>query len=285
MSALPETPLERVDTGGRAVFMKREDLLPYGGGNKVPRFLHALARRTSERRVAALSDYGSHSFTVLTAMLRDPALGIDAIELWELPVAPDPYRRALARRYAETPGVHVRRGSTAGLLARWVWRGVARGSDTYRLGIGGTVSRSAASYEPTVRACVRQLEGAGADGAVVHVLPLASGDTARAVRAALRAAGRGQDHVAGVITGPWIGHAALTLRRPARLHLVKPRALDWEAYVAAARACHGQTGVWLDPEHTLPAWDTLARLPAAVRDMPVVFWVTCPRIQAPPFDT
>ncbi len=279
MIELPETPLQRV--GARELFLKREDLLPYGGGNKVPRFLHALAQRNGERHVAALSDYGSHSFTVLTAMARDPALAIDELELWELPIPPDPYHDALAGRYAEAPNVTIRRGSTVGLVLRWVARG--RRAGVCRLGIGGTVKDAGQTYQPAVEACGRQLLEAGVGGPAVHVLPLASGDTAVAVLSALRACGRDQDQVAGVITGPWIGHARLSLKKPEGFHLVKPRARSWDDYVAGARTCHGETGVWLDPSHTLPAWDSLDRLPAPLRDLPTVMWVTCPELVTPPF--
>ena len=60
-----DSPLEEVAGGlgaaGPRLFLKREDLLPFGGGVKVRRSL-PLAADGDPRPIAVLSDRGAHTF-------------------------------------------------------------------------------------------------------------------------------------------------------------------------------------------------------------------------------
>lgn len=279
---LPVTPLQRVPARngrpGGALFFKREDLLPFGGGNKVRRFLHFFERRPDRIHAAALSDRGAHTFGVLAAMRADPVLPLSRLTFYEHRVPANPYRERLARTYADCADIEVHRGAGALLWLRWRAAGLVRSSGRCRLGIGGRAPDADGAYTPVVDECVAQLADAGTpEGPVIHVFPMASGDMAGAFLRRFDERGLADHRVVGVMTGPRFSRAWLRLRYAgcARLTLRRARVLTWARYLEAAEACHAATGAWLDPVHAIHAWEALHRAPGALADATVVLWVTC----------
>jgi len=286
---LPVTPLERVPAGtGRpagTLFFKREDLLPFGGGNKVRRFLHFFERRPDCIRAAALSDLGAHTFAVLASMRADPALPLSALTFYERRVPANPYRERLARTYADCADIEVRRGAGVLLWLRWCAAGLVRSSRCRRLGVGGRAPDAHGAYAPVVDECVAQLADAGTpEGPVIHVFPMASGDMAGAFLRRFDERGLADHRVVGVMTGPGFSRAWLRLRYAARARLTLRRAgaLTWARYLEAAQACHAATGVWLDPVHAIHAWEVLRHAPEAFAEATVVLWVTCMHMPGAP---
>ena len=86
----------------------------------------------------------------------------------------------------------------------------------------------------------------------------------------------------GVLTGHPLARVRLRLRRPRDVAYATAGRLSWDAYVARAAARHERTGIWLDPGHTIHAWEALTGLPGTLRALPVMLWVTCPLVEGIP---
>lgn len=292
MTELPITPLQAVPDfftprgAGPAVFLKREDLLPFGGGNKVRRLLCWLDEQVRAGRppgrVAALSDQGSHTFGVLSRMAAEGRTPIRSLLFWERATPPTPYSRRIREGYLHRPDVVVQPGSLPGLLLRCASSRLFKRSEVAVLGIGGSVRTVAQPYRGVFAECREQLGGQGKGRARTwHVLPVASGNMADDFLRSIREGGRHNHRLVGVLTGPLPSRLLMRLHygRERKMTLLRMPLLAWQQYLEAAAEFFGRTGVWLDPNHAIHAARALARLKcSAGPDDAIVLWVTCPFI-------
>jgi hypothetical protein len=296
MSDLVVTPLESLPAEpaggcGPAVFLKREDLLPYGGGNKVRRLLAWIdelpaatpaAAIACPQTIAVLSYRGASTFLVLAELFRHGVFPCQSLLFWESNRPATPYVDQVRRRYVGQPGIAIVSGSVPALLARMGWtKWFGRGKVAV-LGIGGAVSPRSQPYRVALDECVRQLgEHRRPDGRIWHMLPAGSGTMLAGLAQAIHEAGYRDHRLIGVLTGPPISRRMLRwkYRGQRNVVLVLRQRMDWAEYLAAAMHFHERSGVWLDPTHTIYVAQTLAHLPAKVGPQDVVIcWVTCPRI-------
>lgn len=286
MNELPETPLEPfIDSppGGPTILFKREDRLPFGGGNKVRRFLTWLDERGGgPRSAAAFSDAGSHTFAVLTRMLEAGTCGIERLLFWERARPNTPYVERVRRMYAKHPRIEVVRGPTWLLTLKRLFCKTFRRSNWNVMGIGGAVTTHTLVYEPVLNELVRQLDAAGFAGRRVwHLLPIASGNTAEGLRRVWRERGWTNHRMLGVLTGPRFTRWFVRRRfnRSDDVTLVSAPAVSYDDYVAEAETFLRRTGIRLDPVHTIHTARLLRNLPPCVTpDDVVVYWVTCPAL-------
>jgi hypothetical protein len=264
------------------VFLKREDLLPFGGGSKVRRLLGAPALRDAPRRIAVLSERGAHTFVALARMRAGGALGDRDLLFWERGTPRTPYAEGNRARYAAAEGVRVRPGPLPVLLLRMLAARLFRRRSTRVLGIGGTVAGGRAAHRAAFEECVRQLAEAGvAGGRVGHVVAAASGAMADGFLDAIEAARLEGHRVLAVLTGPRAARARLRLRWLGKRHVLAARAPRFGEDEERSRleAFRARTGVRLDPRHVLPAAAWLDAPPAALAGADaLVLWVTCPRL-------
>lgn len=294
MRALPVTPLEPVPShtgsGMPRLFLKREDLLPYGGGNKVRRFVQWFEKNPAVRRVAVLSDRGSHTFWTLAQMLEGPLRksALNNFVFLERRRRPNPYIERLRQGYSPHPQIEVRTGRFLWLWLQYLEMKFFSGKGTRTLGMGGSIRNADAAYAAAMEDCVKQLAEAGVDGKRVwHVFPIASGNMADSFLRTFRKANLNEHRIFGILTGArparlWM---KLKYRFEPRILIKKRRRVTWRRYERAARHCYQLTGIWLDPRHTVCAWRALTRMPAEITaEDVIVFWVTSPLLAAPDFD-
>jgi hypothetical protein len=302
MIELPPTPLQGVPKDPAktepALFLKREDLLPFGGGNKVRRFLFWLKELSESesspgthlrnKTVAVLSDRGAHTFRVLTRMLEGEVSPIASLVFWERATPGTPYSNRIRRTYMNHPNISVRSGASLEMFLRFLWTKCLGASGTEVMGVGGSVSTKGQPYRKVFEECLRQLAELGkAETRVWHLFPVASGNMADFFLRAIREKTLTNHRVIGVLTGP-----VLLLRLFVRFKylwernivLVRRPRLSWSEYEAAATRFFKRTGVWVDPNHMLYAASLLDDLPPFVRrEDVVIFWVTCPFVQESDF--
>lgn len=288
MSPLAPSPLEALPPwpGLPPVLVKREDLLPHGGGAKVRRFLaHLAAARPDDRRpLAVLSERGAHTFVTLARLQADGALRRPLVFL-EAPAPRTPHAEANRALYAGRAGIRVVRGPLALLGLRWAAMR-ARPRTIECLGVGGQtpggVAAAAAAYDE-VRA---QLDARGPfPGRTLHLLAAASGTLVAGLAAGLARAGA-RDGLAVALTGPALARRRLRRRYAGdeRVFVLPYPPPSADGATAAARAFEAHGGVTLDPRHALRAWmaalDAAPRIAAAAERL--VLWVTGPLAGRPP---
>lgn len=293
MIELPVTPLQPVPdyfgrhAGGPRVFLKREDLLPFGGGNKVRRFLCWLQERSDKgqlagSRVAALSDRGAHTFLVLARMAASGRLPVRSLLFWERATASSPYSEKVRQGYLDRADVKVHSGGLLSLLLRYAWARLFRRTALCVLGIGGSARTVGQPYRGVFLECTRQLAEHGHETVRTwHVFPIASGNMADGFLRTMREESLRNHRLIGVLTGPMPSRLWVRLRYAleTRLSLLRLPRMKWRQFQEMAASFHRRTGVWVDPNHAIYAALALDRLPSAVgpKDA-VVLWITCPRL-------
>lgn len=254
------------------LYLKREDQLPFGGGNKVRRLLRWKERHPDLQRVAVLSDRGSHTFYCLSHMAKH----FNAITLYERACEATPYRECLREVYQSTPGVQVIEGSLPLLWLRSQQEGERL------LGIGGALPACANAYGAPMEECLDQLASEGKGHLPTwHVFPIASGTMADGFLQVLRERGVRNHQLCGVLTGhllskPWLHWR---YRMQSNVSLWRTAPLSWSHYHALASQVYESSGLWVDPHHGIYCWSILPELCASlalVRDSVLVYWVTSP---------
>ncbi len=256
------------------VILARMDLLPFGGGSKIPRFTAWLDQHPQATRFALLSDPGSHSFVSLARLLKGRNL---SATFFERDVPLNPYTQANRAFYLDNPAIQVRslKKPSAGLAVL----STLFEKHTVWFGPGGHVKGYGHVYDNFWHKAEEHLQALGLPNAT-HLLAVASADTLESFLTYHQQAGNAP-HVAGVLTGHPRLRGWLTRRFKAhrRVQLFLPRHLTWEEYQQAAHQFWQKSGVWLDPLHTIQLSELLPRLPPTTSA--AVLWVSCPNFSNP----
>jgi len=284
-SASPLQAAPELRPDGR-VFLKREDLLQPGGGNKVARFDAFFARHGRVRTVVALSNPGAHSLYVLSHYLTGPEResGADRLVFLERRMPLDPYFAALRQSYLHNPRIEVSRRPLwiqLFLFTLYRWFGRLVGART--IGIGGHLQQRPNPYLPAMEKCVQQLQQQAVTGPVVHLFAVASGDMADGLLQYVEAHPELDHRLVGVMTGPVATRPRLRFRyrRRSRLKLVQARPMNRRGYERTAETFYARTAVWIDPLHTAQIVRP-ALLSETGKGATLVLWMTQPFIEAPP---
>jgi len=305
------TPLEPLVEGaggsgsGRIIYLKREDVLPFGGGNKVRRFLAWLAeaRRDSDssgadrgdgqsaklhrhldqfESIGVLSYRGAHTFLVLAEMFRRGLVPARSLTFWETQREPNPYTELVRRKYLDQPNIDVIGGGTVRLLGQMTWARIRGGPRRLVAPIGGSMAPVAPPYREPLDQCIAQLAALGhRSERVWHLIPASSGVMLDGLRRAIRDRGADDHRVIGVLTGPLAARLKVAWRSRAQrdVLLVQPQRTSWRSYLRLARSFFAQTGIWVDPTHMIYSVRVLRELPRAVQPCDIVVaWITCPRL-------
>jgi hypothetical protein len=178
------------------------------------------------------------------------------------------YRAAVRAEYLRDSRVRTLRGATPALWLRSRAMGILPGHARWsRLGTGGTTGGDGAPHATAFRECAEQLYALGVEGPVAHVLPAASGETARGFLRAMDEGVAPSHRLALVATGPPIAR-----RRLERLLRGDPRV---ELRRAPQVPVDVAPPVPLDPVHGLCAAGAFEELRR--RGETAVLWVTAPR--------
>jgi hypothetical protein len=288
LARLPEgfpvdSPLQKVVLKGvhKEVFLKREDLLYPAGGNKVRRFRAWLDIHRKAHTVVAMSDPGAHTFQVLQSFLDQPRYNnrIKRLLFLETLRPTNPYSESIRTGYLGDKRIKV--------LAHPAWMqtillqlsGTVPGVAS--LGIGGSVRLSPNPFSAALEEAQGQVAQEGFDGRLLHIFPIASGTMLDGFLASPRQ--KSSDSFIGVMTGHPITRRLLSRKYSSEksVSLVAPEPIIWNNYIEKARAFHAQTGVWLDPVHTIHLLNAIERFSNQSADG-IVLWITCPRIADDP---
>jgi hypothetical protein len=288
VSAAEPTPLEAVPPwpGLPPLFLKREDLLPHGGGAKVRRFrAHLEAGAAEDRRpLVVLSERGAHTFLTLARMQRDGVLRRPLVFL-ERAAARTPYAERNRAEILAGPDVRLITGPLPWLLLRLAWLR-RRPAKFEVLGLGGQTPGGVAAAGEAYREARAQLAALGpCAGRTWHLVAAASGTLAEGLLRGIQERGAVGETLLVVPTGPPMVRRRLRhrLRSEPLVTVLPTPSPAWRSALAAARAFREHSGVWLDPRHALRAW-LAACSPPLARTVPqdrFVVWTTGPHIGDP----
>lgn len=273
LSPLQEVTLEKYTS---RFFLKREDMIGPVGGNKVRRFQAFFNQNPHLKKVVALSNPGSHTFKVLTAML-DDLEPLDFIFL-EREMSLSPYERKNREAYINHPQIHVSQAPFWKQWLKWLYYKTISSAHTGVIGVGGFTSVRPNPFQQALKECDQQLRDNGVSGSILHLLPNASGQMLDGLLA--ESINSDYEHTfLGVMTGDAMTQPYLRVKYLSykQVKLLKPRTCSHEKYTILANWFHRQTGVWLDPIHCVHSADVLHRettmFPSATN---TIVWVTCP---------
>jgi hypothetical protein len=289
----PLSPLQRVHALEKEfpVFLKREDLLVPGGGNKVRRFQAFFEETGQVDKVATLSDPGAHTFHILKHFLLDGDSdegigGAKQLIFLERKTPLTPYRETIRESYRQLPNIKVSQASSFIQLLRFMLYKYASFGRVQTIGIGGHVKATPNPFERAMEECIEQLKQEHIEGNVVHLFPISSGNMADGFLSYVHKKGVAQHSFVGVTTGDRFS-IPLLMRKYAKekkINLIKPNRYSYQEYVSKATEFHQKTSVWLDPIHTIHLTDVLedhsfpndSTFP---KDVTLVLWITCPYVK------
>jgi hypothetical protein len=211
------------------IYVKRMDLLPRGGGNKVPRFDSWFKNQGHVNRVMCLSNPGSHTFHVLSHYLNtDTDLpGADELIALEQSLDMPLYSLDLKKKYDKLSNVQ---SSTRPFLIQLLifllhkWTGW---NNTKTIGIGGHINIKENPYEKIFAETLAELP----EGKTAHIFPVASGNMADCFLDIIEK--RELNHqLFCVTTGAAITKYTLSVKynRNANINLLPKKRIDSEMY-------------------------------------------------------
>jgi hypothetical protein len=278
----PISPLQRVRTFPQQaqIFLKREDLIEPGGGNKVRRFQAFFEQHGLLDRVVAMSDPGSHTFQILLHFLRQhDGKGAKQLHFLERAASTSTYSDQVRKLYVDHPQVTFSHAPAFIQLIKFLAYKWFSGVQT--IGIGGRVQLSPNPFEMAFDECIRQLQEYNIEGPVIHLFPIASGNMLDGFLQRNARSAQMDHSFIGVTTGyrfsiPWL---KFKYRRYREVTFVRPIHHTMKQYRKRAARFHQHTGVWLDPIHTLHLCDVLETHPFQEQST-IVVWITCPYIDS-----
>lgn len=265
------------------VYLKRLDLLPWGGGNKVPRFDAFFREKGPLQRVAVMSDPGSHSFHILSHYLeREGEAGAASLLFLERRRPMTPYQAELRRRYLNRPEIRVIPGNQWIHLLRTLYYHTLKDPPVHVMGMGGHVRTKENPYESLFSECVDQLAGDERSTEITHLFPIASGNMADGFLEVIRRKQWTNHRLWGVMTGdpltrPWL---RLRFRKEKTLTLIRSESLNEASYWHRARKFYDDTGIWPDPTHTIHLLNTLDKKMVQNSGV-IIVWITQPLADGP----
>lgn len=296
----PLSPLQRVLAleKGYPIFLKREDLLFPGGGNKVRRFQAFFEKMGQVDRVATLSDPGAHTFYILRHFLVDGDSneeigGAKELIFLERKTPLTPYAEMIRQKYLQHPNIKVSQASSFIQMLRFMLYKYASFGRVQTIGIGGHVKVTPNPFERALEECVEQLKQEHIKGNVVHLFPISSGNMADGFLHYVHKQGLTHHFFVGVTTGDRFSIPLLQWKyaKEKRMKLVRPKRYSYAEYVNKATEFYQKTSVWLDPIHTIHLTDVLEDQPflknrtfpkvaTFPKDEPtLVLWITSPFVK------
>ncbi len=274
MSSSETCPLEK-HFYKREFYAKRMDLLPRGGGNKVPRFDNWFKNRGHIERVMSLSNPGSHTFHVLSHYLTDDPSKPGAAELiaLEQSMKVPRYSLQLKRQYDALDNVTSSTRPFLIQLLIFLWHTYTGWNKTKTIGIGGHIHIQENPYEQIFTETLHTLP----KGKIAHIFPVASGNMADCFLDIIKT--KKLDHkLFCITTGAAITHYSLGLKYlfNRNMHLLPKKNADSATYQAAAAEFYKACAVRLDPVHTIQT--ALYIGDPMFDEYTVVIWITNPLI-------
>jgi hypothetical protein len=268
------SPLEKHYWNNRSFFVKREDYLTPGGGNKVRRFHAFFQRYPNLKRMVTLSDRGSHTFLISHYFQTNKHHFL----FLERKRPKNEYSDRNKQCYKSNENTTVISKSFWKLLLLYgYYRFLCFDPRVKTIGIGGKVSEKLNPSANALEECMQQLEEMNEKGTIIHLFPIASGQMADGFLRVRHA--RTRHHLFGVMTGDKA--TLLSLRYKFRknkeqLTLIRKKNLTPEILDEKAISFYQATGIWVDPIHTVHLLPALEKITLTDKSSKVVLWITCP---------
>lgn len=288
MLDLPETKLKTVIIPGKNTprfFLKYESDLPFGGGNKVRRFLCWLDENKDAKEIHIASDVGSHSFLVLSQILQDLRYKHLVATFWERENSNfSPYRTQIRKNYLNNNKIRIQSYHFL-FFYKWLLNYVSR-NKTVLFTLGGSVFLKNNAYQKTLSECISQLKQFEiTHQRIWHLLPIASGTMSDAFLAFFEENKLYNHKIIGLLTGDKLLRPYLILKYffNKHIHLLETQSISWEKYIGLTHHFYEQNEILLDPIHTSHLALFLQKIPKWInQEDVVVVWLTQPYISTLP---
>lgn len=260
------------------IFLKCEYELPYGGGNKVRRFIQWLDENPYTKEVHIASDKGSHSFLIMNYILKNSCYQHIKGIFWEKENSTFiKYRENNRQIYLGNANITTRKFSIQFYL-NWFFS-----SNDHLYSLGGKVNTQKNAYEKAMNECIHQLNALKQTNHTIwHLLPLASGTMSDAFLSYFRQHKSNQHKLIGLLTGDKIYRKFLKTKYllTQNIYLLETETLTWNHYVTLAQQVKENHQIVLDPIHTCHLWNFLRNIPDWIssKDL-IVVWLTQPFIK------
>lgn len=237
-----------------------------------------LGMNSNAHTIIAMSDPGAHTFEVLQSFLDESRYRVHVKRLLFLETMrqTNPYSAAIHTRFMGDKRIHVLTGPawTQAILLELL--GLIPGFAS--LGIGGHVRLSPNPFSAALQETHGQVEMEGFTGKLMHIFPIASGTMLDGFLASRDPDGK--DSFIGVMTGHPVTRRLLSrkYRNDKSVTLVASQPITWSRYIKKGHEFHAETGVWLDPVHSIHLLKALENQCADG----IVLWITCPLITRDP---
>lgn len=272
------SPLQRILWPGRPgpVYLKREDLLLPGGGNKVRRFRQFFKEHPAYRSVVCLSDPGSHSFHVLRSFLNDPDFHLQNVIFLERKREVAPY--FLLRRKAYLNDRRIRIHSHGFFLSWLLLLYFGMTGKALSVGIGGSLRLESNPHGEAFLECREQLEKFGHDGPIIHLFASASGMMLRGFldkQAHWPSAKLMTCFTGDPAAWPWFQFRFRKEIHSGKFRVFRPSDLPKTPISSEEARAVSVPGFFIDPAHTIHLAGALNSGWVPTFE-PVVFWMTSP---------
>jgi hypothetical protein len=284
ITLLPETRLIELPFNKNRLFIKCENELPFGGGNKVRRLLCWLDENINAREIHLASDYGSHSFLVLSNILRHKNYNHLSATFWERENNTFiSYREKIRKNYLNNKLVDIKNFDY-----NFYMNYILKKNKAVLFSLAGKVFTKTSSYAQAMSECISQLKQKGIiNSPVWHLLPLASGMMADEFSRYLHAEAKTNHNIIGLLTGDPLLRLPLKMKYYySRIHVVNTRPISQDQYDILMNAFFQLSNMILDPLHTIYLWKYLEKIPAMIKnDAVIVMWLTHPTSITPATQT
>lgn len=259
----------QLDHYRQGVDLYRLDQLPFGGGNKVPRFIEFFSNNEKIKTLVAMSDMGAHTFNALIEFYENQGIHqIEKMIFLENTIGMTDYQEAIRQRYQSHPAVKVHSGSTWKMFVLYAYYKCMRRCTV--LGIGGHVKVKAPFFGMIFKDCLIKLPVSK----VLHILPVSSGDM---LKEFLKVADSEHHRFIGIMTGNPLSRLLLKyqFRHYKNVRLIKPKLISEEQYIKFGKKFYKETGISLDPVHSIQSMYLGNHLRRLHKEN-VVIWMTQP---------
>jgi len=281
MIILPETPLIELPFHKARLFIKCENTLPFGGGNKIRRLLCWLDENKQAEEIHLASDYGAHSFLVLSNILCHENYRHLVATFWERKNSTFiTYREHIRKKYLNNKSI-VLKNFNHTFYGKYILTSL-RNNKKILFSLGGKVPIRNNSYAKAISECISQLRQKGiTNSRVWHLLPLASGMMADELFQYLHASAHTNHTIIGLLTGEHALRPILKMKYYySKIHAINTHIMPHKQYDSLADSFYKLSNIILDPLHTIYLWEYLEKKsPLMKKNDIVVMWLTHPQLE------
>jgi hypothetical protein len=269
--------LQQYTYQGQSFYVVREDLVPFGGGNKVRRYLSWLKENPTVSEIHILSNPGMHSLLSICTILKDMNFHHIKLFLWELNVKLTEYTRLVRQRCLESGAIILSSRNSFFTLVRFLYYKFKRKANCL-YSIGGKVELVQRAYAEAIDQCLQQIPLCESQQKeFIHVLPCASGMMVDDFLSYFKKNNITNHSIIACATGPYLPSLLLKIRFffVRQIHVFSKPILSQEIINSIVGRVSDHYGLKIDPIHGVFAWQLLLQfLDVDRKNSSYIFWCT-----------